>query len=381
MEIVEQPPGETARTYMRLFRRCRRSRDSSCEFARFARSLVTGKLLYLNKRFHQRTLFLFKDGHALAALVAFLPGQDDLPHCIGGILADETLSVTELHGFFDEALHRLPATEFLLPLNGHMNFGISAPLPRHPGGRIGFLTTSRSPATDALASYGSAEVERRYLALETIIDAPLASRLRRELAEMPAGFSTRPLSLTHFKRDLSIHNELTSVAMAAQAHFAPMADDENWDLMRNFRLFVSPALCQFLLYEGREVGFCLGVLDFNEILRPEPDWSNAMRSIAGRHRIRRGRIFASGILPAFRGQKVFKYIRNKVLLAFLEKGVAVVESSYVDEANDNSLGNVLSRGARVSHEFALYRTKAPAGAAIADRGSVHTTAPGRREAL
>lgn len=358
MEIVEQPAGGTARTYMRLFRRCRCARHTSGEFARFAKSLVTGELLYLNKRFLQRTLFLFERGHAVAALVAFLPRERGLPHCIGGLLADETLSVTEIHDFLDEALRRLPATEFLIPLNGHMNFGISAPISRESCSRIGFLTTGCSPAMDALASYGSAEVDRRYLALETVIDPPLASRLQRELEEMPAGFSTRSLSLIHFERDLRIHNELTSVAMASQAHFVPMANDENWDLMRNFRLFVSPALCQFLLYEGREVGFCFGVLDFNQILRPAPDWSNVMRSVTRRHRIRRGRIFASGILPEFRGQKIFRYIRNKVLLAFLEKGVAVVESSYVDEANDDSLGNVLSRGARVSHEFALYRTKA-----------------------
>ena len=125
--------------------------------------------------------------------------------------------------------------------------------------------------------------------------------------------------------------------------------------MKRSRLFLNSKYFQFLEYEGQEIGFCFGVPDYGLFLKPHSDVSNVIKILKKKNSISRGRIIYSGILPEFRGQKLFKYVRYKVLDEMYKNGIRVVESSYVDQDNVNSQKNVMSVGGKPIREYNLYQ--------------------------
>ena len=117
---------------------------------------------------------------------------------------------------------------------------------------------------------------------------------------------------------------------------------------------ISSKLFKFLIFEGKEIGYCFSMLDFNQILTDNTDLKNYTNLFFKRGKINRGRIISSGIIKEFQGKKLFKIVRNEILLEFFNRGIHTIESSYIDCENSNSIGNVSSKGAIKSREYALF---------------------------
>lgn len=359
MQVVEAHGSQARVDYLRLFRNCRLGHSPVPGFTQSFSALVTGRPLYLRNHFKQRLFFLRDGNKHLAAVIAFLPlstGQRSL----GGFLAVEHLELQAIHMLLDHVIGTLGG-EFLMPLNGHVNFGVSAVNPSVPAEKVTVLTSGHIRGHEALFEYPGAKIEKTYYALSTSLTADKVATWENEIRNMPRGVSTRPIAMNHFKRDIAIHGNLCNEIMKDLDYFEPMSAKENWDLMGASWPLISPSVFQFLVFEGREVGFCFGMLDFNQVIGRSGDVMATVKALSLRHKIRRGRILSTGVLPEFRGQNLIKYARNKVLLAFAGMAVEEVESSYVDELNANSLGNVRSKGAEISHSFSVFRNSADCG--------------------
>ncbi|USX21735.1 hypothetical protein NHH82_06115 [Oxalobacteraceae bacterium OTU3REALA1] len=354
MEFVEEHGKQARAKYMKLFRRCRIGHTPVSGFTQSAAALISGKALYLKRHLKQRTFFLRESGIEVAAVIAFLPHSAGI-RSLGGLLAVQDLKLEAFHMLLDHVLDSLGG-EFLMPLNGHANFGISAVSPTVQSDQITILTSHHTRGCEALFTYPGVKTTKTYFALTTRLDSARLTALRNEVRMPPNGFSTRPISFTNFRRDIAIHGELVNRTMQDLDYFEPMSIDENWDLMGASWPLITPSLFQFLMYEGKEVGFCLGMLDFNQLFGSSGDIVATLKALTMRYKITRGRIMSTGILPEFRGKNLMKYVRNKVLLEFAALSVREVESSYVDEVNENSLGNVRSKGGTVSHTFSVFRS-------------------------
>lgn len=354
MEIIEMHGVEATKQYMRLFRICRDDHFPVSGFTQSASSVVSGQALYLKKHLQQRRFFLRKNNQILASAIAFIPIKGTQAS-LGGFLASRLLTREDLHLFYDQILS-VVGQPLLMPLNGHVNFGVSAVLPSTPADKITVLTSAHCPGHEALFDYAGVKSVKEYFALSTPITEHKVVQWKSAICQLPPGFSTRPISLIHFKRDIAIHNELCNLTMQHLDYFEPLSEDESWDLMRSSLPLISPDLFQFLMFKGKEIGFCFGMLDFNQIIGRSGDMVAAAKVMLLRRKITRGRILSTGILPEFRSQNLIKYARNRVLLAFAAKGIEAIESSYVDELNANSLLNVRSKGGEVSHSFKIFRS-------------------------
>ena len=94
--------------------------------------------------------------------------------------------------------------------------------------------------------------------------------------------------------------------------------------------------------------------DYNTVLKNGEDVQNTLRIFKHKSKISRVRGVNVAILPEYRGQGLIKYVRNENLLKMISDGVSVIESSYIDQDNVNSMENVKSTGAQASHTFDLY---------------------------
>ena len=83
--------------------------------------------------------------------------------------------------------------------------------------------------------------------------------------------------------------------------FAPLTEEENWDIFRFSVPLLPPRHLLFLEDRGRPVGFCLGMRDYNRCLGTGADWQNVGRLMLNRQ-TRRARMIHIGILPEYRGQ-------------------------------------------------------------------------------
>lgn len=279
---------------------------------------------------------------------------------VGGLFFDPSLDLEQLRDFGSRLLDAAGTID-LIPYNGHLNFGLSHPAAAVDPKRISFLCSPLNPQTQRfLSDTGLFRTCRELRAYVTVVTPDLIERTRLGVVGTEtSGFHTRPLSLPHLKRDIAIYNRLVNTAMAGQPNFFPLQFDEEWELWKAAWPTLEPAWFRFLMKADREIGFCFAVPDYNRILKNEySDARNGLALLSARIRGRhtRGRLVYSGLLPEFQGQKCFKFVRHRVIAEMIRSGVTEFESSYVDEANAASSGNVASTGGSLSHRFSLYQS-------------------------
>lgn len=296
----------------------------------------------------------------MAVAVAFRAKAEGLgPRLsIGGLLIHPSLTFAEINEFALKLTEAVGPVEFA-PLNGHLSLGVSQPEPHTDPSKITFLCAAPNARIDALfAAGGPFRYSRSLFALSTKVTAELKNRVRHSEDQLRSrGFSSRPLSLIRYKRDIEIYNRLVNQAMVGHPAFYPLSFDEEWDIMGEAILVFKPSWFRFLTYKGREIGFSFAVPDYNPYLsnRHGDEVNSALlawQRLAGRRR--RARLVYSGIEPEFKGQGLFKAVRHRVINEMIKSGVEEFESSYIDQDNKSSLANVRSTGGRVSHTFNLF---------------------------
>lgn len=356
MKVITQRGAVATACYMKLFNACKHSVRPTAGFSEFHKKIISEKVLYLKRHFNLMPFFLLSNDQVVAAAIYFESQNGKMPNTLGGILGLPDLPATAIHQFIDEIRARVNKP-FLFPVNGHLNLGFGALDPAYAKTSIGILTSGHYPVLDHLFNYPHAKTHRNFYALVTQLTKENVDQLKAELEQMPKGFTTRKLSLLNYRRDLKIYNDLINRTMNSHYHFHPMTEEENWELLGQALPIMSPALFQFLCYNGKEIGYCFAMRDYNQVLGNKSDLVNYYKMFFNRHKINRGRILSSGIIQEFRGQKLFKYLRNSVLIEFFNKGMTEIESSYIDEKNDNSNANVKSKGGQHSHAYVVFSTE------------------------
>jgi len=261
------------------------------------------------------------------------------------------LSEEGLHHFAANLVQQTGPID-VAPLNGHMNLGLSHPETGTPASAIAFLCAPLSVQTERfLKAPGLFKVQRRLFGMVTPVDECL---IKKVSVPPPPEFSVRALSRIHFKHEMQIYNKLVNLAMNGHPHFFPLDPAEEWELMANALLLVKPDWFQFLLHRGREIGFCFALPDYI-LSSSRSDTINLLSILRQRFRpIPRGRLVYSCIHPEFKGKGLIKFVRGPVIEAMIRSGVEEIESSYIDQDNASSFGNVKSMGGQPTHAFELF---------------------------
>lgn len=270
------------------------------------------------------------------------------------------LELDELREFAGRLLE-VAGPEAIAPFNGHMNWGLNHPELGTDASRITFLCAAGSRQLDRLFyETGLFRQTRRQHALLMPVTQQLKDEVANGVADLKErGFDSRPLSFTRLKRDMAIYHRIASGAMRDHIYFSPLTFDEEWELMRVAPIWLKPSWFRFLMHGEREIGFCFGVPDYNQILSNErSDLANFTRLQSARFRprmVQRARLIYKAILPEYQGQGLIKAVRHRVLQEMISDGISEIDGSYIDEANVRSLRNTQGTGGQISHSFALFK--------------------------
>ena len=347
-----------ATEYKKLWSVARHDFQSFPGFDFFYHKLFTGNFTVLKNRYDAQVFALYRD-QDVVALATHLKAKSDswgMRSALAAVLFRNDISDKELQDFYLGVKDLVGNESLVGPINGHIALGVSLPDQDMDPKKISVLTAAATSALQRFFTQGNRfKPTKKYFALSVKHSEALEVQLKQEIAHKPAGISTRPISKLHFKRDISIYHRLVNECMKDHPLFHKLEEAEEWELMKMSWTMIHPDYFQFLMKDGNEIGFCFGMPDYNPYLKVgSPDLVNFVRLLWAKERAKKGRVIYSGILPKYRGEKLFKFVRHEVLLAMFRNGIREIESSYVDETNNASLGNVRSTNAEVSHTFSLY---------------------------
>ena len=229
-------------------------------------------------------------------------------------------------------------------------------------GLSGYGIMAALGAAELLASYGFGKA-KDLLAWWIVTEAGTADpKLRRyfevsERARERYGIRLRPVNMKDFSAEVARCFRLYNAIFERNWGFVPVGEAEFAAIAHDLRSVVDPSLVLFAEDRaGAPIGFAVCLPDINEVmprngrLFPFGWW----RLLTGRRKIRAARLFALGVVPAWRRKGVEALLAIQVALRAKERGIRGGETSWTLE--DNVLVNrmIEALGARLDRRYRLY---------------------------
>lgn len=150
----------------------------------------------------------------------------------------------------------------------------------------------------------------------------------------------RPADLREWRREVGIFIDLHNRAFERNWGDTPLSHAEIWELMGLARLTTDPALFLIAECRGRPVGMVLCMPDFNQAfarVKGEPASLRAgLALLLHGRRIRRGGLFAIGVLPEARGRGLAEALTARAMARMIARGMTEMEYCLVLEDNTPS---------------------------------------------
>lgn len=341
--------------YKKLLRETSRRNQNFNSFDDFQQRLRRGDFVLLKNRYRLQTLGIYR-GQSPRILATYYTPKDSWGVAgLGAFAVASDMTTAEISSFWEGVRSYTKGIgKVLAPFHGHYYLGFSFPELGVDTRRIGFATTAENSSLRQLFEPIQKNIFRRFYSFETEMTAHLIQELKRELSDMPKTYHVRNFSRLHARRDLNIMNALVNRCFTEHFGFQALSDDENWDIMRWAVPLFESGTFLFLMDGPKEIGFAFGTLDYNQVLGTRSDLVNMASLILKRSQVRRARLVHIGLLPEYRGKRLVKFLRHQLLLNLVDKGASSIESSYIDEGNQASIGNVKSTGGQELNRFSLF---------------------------
>ncbi len=323
--------------------------------------LIKSDFLVL-KNFTMKSLCLKKNRQTIICAQVFFSNENaHIKPSLGTVVCSHDLTESEASYFWQSLRKEFIGQSFVGPMNAHAYLGLSIPIDNLKNTldykKIGFATASTHRGLQVLWQSTELVLHRKYFSFETDLTSELILKIKNEMISLPQGFSVRPFRRISFQKEMNILNSITKYSFAEHFNYTMLTEDENWDIFKLSWMAQTKGFCSFLLKDQIPIGFCMAMLDFNQVLdQQQSDAHNLFSLISQRHLITRARMIHIGVLPEYQGKKLSKFLRHQVILNMANYGIKTLESSYVDEGNVNSLKNIESTGGKLLHEFSLFQT-------------------------
>ena len=184
----------------------------------------------------------------------------------------------------------------------------------------------------------------------------MAARLETRLARR--GITIRTLNMKHFDRELEAFLPIYNASWDKNMGFVPMTEAELRQMGKDLKMAVDPDFVFFAEKDGITIGAGITIPNLNEIFikikRGRLFPTGIFRFLFGRKSIKSVRIIALGILPEYRrtGLDMCMYVRS--YQAALRKGIQRGEASWILENNDLMNRALLQMGGKVFRKHRLY---------------------------
>ena len=347
--------------YKNLYSEVKASYNSFNGLDFFNLRLFKGGFLVLKNRFDLQVFGLFQEKKPRILITHYKAKSPEvgIAHSFGAILVANDVTELELN-FFKKNLEIIVleiGKKILFPFNGHFNLGASIPAESTDPKMITFFTSAEHKNVRRLINkLSSAERERTFYGMtySMLEDPAYLEKIKFSISDRPAGFSVEKLSVFNYKNDIRDYNRIINESFTKHYSYFSLSFEEEWDLMKTALLVINRNYFRFLTHNNKKIAVSMFFPDYNSILNNGNDISNILKIAINKSSLKKVRGVNVAILPEYQGKGLIKYVRNENLIQMIEDGVQIIESSYIDQDNINSIENVKSTGAKHSHTFDLY---------------------------
>lgn len=170
-------------------------------------------------------------------------------------------------------------------------------------------------------------------------------------------FRVRPFDMRRFEDEARTVRDLYNQCWSKNWGFIPMDEEEFTHAARDMKKMVAADFLLVAEADGKPIGFCLTVPDFNRALRPLQGrllpWG-WLKFMWGKRRIDYARTLLLGVLPTWRHRGVDVVMVYKTFQAGFARGYSSGECSWVLEDNQ-AMNRILGGlGARVYRTYRIY---------------------------
>ena len=225
------------------------------------------------------------------------------------------------------------------------------------------MTYNRPYYEDLVEDYGFEKVEDlvAFYAPTDIVDR-LDPKVYKviDIAKKKFNLKLRKLDKTRFDEEVRTFLDIYNKSLPGTWGFNPFSDAELKHMAKGLKHLLVPELTCFAEVEGKVIGACVALLDYNDIIK-EIDGKlfplGFIKLLTKRRRIKKMRLLSANVLPEYQ-----MWGLGVVLLSGLEKdyqewGMKHIELSWVLESNHLSYASIKRGGGIVDKTYRIYDKK------------------------
>ncbi|MET6996303.1 hypothetical protein [Chitinophaga defluvii] len=173
------------------------------------------------------------------------------------------------------------------------------------------------------------------------------------------GITIRKINMKNFDAEVVGVRKVYNEAWNKNMGFVPMTDKEFEYLAKDLKLILDPDFCMVAEHNGKVVGFSLGIPDINEVFikirkgRLFP--TGIFKLLLGRKKIKSMRVIALGVLEPYRKMGIEACFYGSLIQKAREKGFHSAEASWILEQNDMMNRALININGRVYRKYRIYQ--------------------------
>lgn len=224
-----------------------------------------------------------------------------------------------------------------------------------------FMMTYNPPFYAKLfESFGLAKTEDLYAYdVELSMLDNLDPKLKFVVEEVARRFEveTRPLSRKNFMSDVRLFLDIYNKSLVNTWGYVPLSEAEIDHQSKQLRLLVTPEMTSIASIDGKPIGACFGLLDYNPLIKKIDGklfpfgW---LRLLLGRRHLKRARLLSTNVLPEYQRWGLGVVTIYRILPDALKFGLTEGELSWVLESNQLSRASIERGGAQITKTYRLY---------------------------
>jgi GNAT superfamily N-acetyltransferase len=167
----------------------------------------------------------------------------------------------------------------------------------------------------------------------------------------------RPLDRRRFMEDVMSFLSIYNRSLTNTWGFVPMSDAEVQHVAKGLRYLIVPELAIGAEIDGRMVGACFGLPDYNGRIKDIDGRLfpfGFLRLLRNKRAIKRIRVISTNVLPEFQRLGVGLALLRGLVPMAMEWGIEEAEFSWVLESNSLSRGSLQKGGAKLTKTYRLY---------------------------
>ena len=211
-----------------------------------------------------------------------------------------------------------------------------------------------------IESYGFRKTQDLYAFWGHVSMLPKVAEKLRPIAEQIIeryNVKVRPLDKSRFLDEVKSFLTIYNRSLTNTWGFVPLSDGEVEHAAKGMQQLIVPELAIFVEIDGRLVGACFGLLDYNPRIK-EIDGRlfpfGFIHLLRNKSAIKTIRLISTNVLPEYQMQGLGLVLMHGIVPKAIEWGIQEAEFSWVLESNRFSRGALTKGGAKITKTYRVY---------------------------